>query len=302
MNNINLKKGLIQRISLYEKILFDLYGPQKSIKTGLIPKSVLYSNLLYFNDFTKIHPRKFIYVYTPDVIHKKNSFFVKEDNLSNTDFSFFEKFSDQFRNNFLKNITKSNKIRSVFFDGNQCLYYGNKSKNDIIIHEFYTEKENFIIENENKKIPIDIMFRNLADNLCDSLELNSCVGIPGLFQLLRLKKIIVINSIGTQILETPFFQKNINILCQFFLKEDLQLSSIYHYYWGKIKEDYEYILENFEKIQLTHIYTNKQIDISINEFRNAPELYIAKVKENFNDSFFSKHYIFLNNGKYHFYK
>lgn len=302
MTNCDLEKGLIQRISLLENILYDLYGPQKLLQNEFVPKSFLLSNSLYFYNFTKRHCRKFIYFYTPNIISKDNFYFIQNDNLSEINFSFFRKLSAQTKMKFFKNFSNKDDINSVFFDGSQCIFFENKKEHYSVIHDFYVENENFIIEKDGKKIPINVIFRKLTDNLCDSLELNSCLGIPCLFQLLQSKKIRLVNSIGVQILETPFFQKNMNNLCHFFLKEDLLLPSIHHYYWGKTKEDYEYILEHFDDILLTHIHTNKQVILSIDEFRDTPELYIAQSKEAFNKNKSSKHCVLFYRNKYHIYK
>ena len=96
---------------------------------------------------------------------------------------------------------------------------------------------------------VDVILRRVNDFFCDPVELksDSYLGIPGLLEVVRSKKVVVANPIGSGALESPVYAKYIDDISQFFTGESLSLGTA-KTYWGHDAQDLEYILDNIQTL------------------------------------------------------
>ncbi|MBM4089481.1 MAG: hypothetical protein FJ276_08640 [Planctomycetes bacterium] len=83
-------------------------------------------------------------------------------------------------------------------------------------------------------LPVDVIFRRLADELCDPLEFggDAAVGVPGLLQAVRARHVAVVNALGSSLVQTPALQNLLPALCRTLLGEELQLASVETWWSG----------------------------------------------------------------------
>ena len=79
------------------------------------------------------------------------------------------------------------------------------------------------------------LVRRLDDDFCDPLELrtDSAIGIPGLLQAIRARKVIVANALGTGFLESPAIQGFLPAICEYMLEETLMMPSLHTWWCGE---------------------------------------------------------------------
>jgi uncharacterized circularly permuted ATP-grasp superfamily protein/uncharacterized alpha-E superfamily protein len=79
------------------------------------------------------------------------------------------------------------------------------------------------------------LVRRLDDDFCDSLELrtDSAIGVPGLLQAIRARKVVVANALGTGFLESPAIQGFLPSICEYMLNETLLMPSLHTWWCGE---------------------------------------------------------------------
>ena len=98
-------------------------------------------------------------------------------------------------------------------------------------------------------LPVDVIFRRLADEDCDPLELRgeSPFGVPGLAHAVRQGQVAVANALGSGLIESPGFLAFLAPVCEFLLGEELQIPSIATWWCGQ-EEELQYVLEHLEEL------------------------------------------------------
>jgi len=76
--------------------------------------------------------------------------------------------------------------------------------------------------------PIDVIWRRLADEDCDPLELrsDSWLGVTGLLQAVRSGQVSIANALGSGWLESPALMAFLPGICRHYLGDDLKLPSV----------------------------------------------------------------------------
>ncbi|ODS23815.1 hypothetical protein AB835_06895 [Candidatus Endobugula sertula] len=96
---------------------------------------------------------------------------------------------------------------------------------------------------------VDVILRRVDDFFCDPAELksDSYLGVPGLLEVVRSKKVAVANPIGSAALESAVYLKYIDNISQFFTGKTLSLPTA-KTYWAYDKQDMEFILDNIHRL------------------------------------------------------
>ncbi len=81
--------------------------------------------------------------------------------------------------------------------------------------------------------PVDVIFRRLDDSFCDPLELrsDSSLGVAGLVEAARAGNVTIANALGSGVIETAAIMPFLPALCRHLLGEDLMLPSV-PTWWG----------------------------------------------------------------------
>jgi uncharacterized circularly permuted ATP-grasp superfamily protein/uncharacterized alpha-E superfamily protein len=97
--------------------------------------------------------------------------------------------------------------------------------------------------------PVDLIVRCLDDSFCDPLELrsDSALGVPGLVQAVRSGNVTVENALGSGLLETPALMAFLESLGGHLLGEELRMPSVATWWCGQA-ESRRYVLEHLDDL------------------------------------------------------
>ena len=96
-------------------------------------------------------------------------------------------------------------------------------------------------------LPVDVILRRQDDSFCDPLELrsDSLLGIPGLIEVLREGRVAVANMLGTGLMETPAMAAFLPGLSRHLLGEELAMPSVATWWCGQ-ERPFQYVLDHPE--------------------------------------------------------
>lgn len=102
-------------------------------------------------------------------------------------------------------------------------------------------------------LPVDVVLRRLQDDDCDPLELRgeTILGVPGLVQAARQGNVVVANALGCGILESPALGALLPDLCRRMLGEELRLPSVPTWWCGR-DDDRRYVLDRLPQMVIRH--------------------------------------------------
>ena len=98
-------------------------------------------------------------------------------------------------------------------------------------------------------LPVDVIVRRQHDSFCDPLELreDSLLGIPGLVHASRSGNVVVVNALGSGLLDSPAMAAFLPALCQHVLGEALHLPSVATWWCGDA-ECLDYVVNNLSNL------------------------------------------------------
>ena len=103
--------------------------------------------------------------------------------------------------------------------------------------------------------PVEVIIRRLNDRFCDPLELaeDSLLGVAGLLQAAREGNVVIVNPLGSSILENPGLIPFLPSISRYYLGCDLKLPSAATWWCGQPSEC-SYVVENIHKIVIKPIH------------------------------------------------
>lgn len=118
---------------------------------------------------------------------------------------------------------------------------------------------------------VDVVLRRVDDFFCDPVELksDSRLGVAGLLEVVRSGNVVVVNPLGSGVLENPALQRYLPQIAQHFLGRDLRIPSIPTYWCGDEK-DRAYVLANLDKLVLKACFSKPGVR-SIFGFEQKPQ-------------------------------
>lgn len=271
-----IEAGLVQRATLLNRIIADLYGPQQLLKDGLIPAELIFGNQQFLracsatHDNSSEHPG--LVLYAVDLARSPTGqWWVLNDHTqapSGMGYALENRliitrtFPTMFRECGIQRLAR------FFQKLDQTLVRMSPRKIDnprIVLltpgegHETYFEHAYLarylgytLVEGTDltvrdnivylKKLGglerVDVILRRLNDSDCDPLELqpDSANGVPGLVQAAAQGKVVIANALGTGVLEAAAIRPFFRTLCQSLLGEDLLLPSAATWWCGQPAE------------------------------------------------------------------
>ena len=103
--------------------------------------------------------------------------------------------------------------------------------------------------------PVDVIFRRLDDSFCDPLELrsDSSLGVAGLVEAARAGNVTIANALGSGVIETAAMMPFLPQLCRHLLGEDLMLPSAATRWLGQPGEQ-QYALEHLDQLVIKRTF------------------------------------------------
>jgi uncharacterized circularly permuted ATP-grasp superfamily protein/uncharacterized alpha-E superfamily protein len=280
-----LTRGLIQRATLLNRVLADLYGPRELLKRGTIPSELLYDHPGYLLPCHGIRPPGDVYLhlYAAHLARQPDgSVVVMADRtqgpsgagyavenrlvISRTLPSDFHRLHVERLASFF--ITLRETLAALAPSGRDnprvvLLSPGPQSTayfEDAYLARYlgYTLVEGGDLTVRGGKVflktlggllPVDVILRRTRDFDCDPLELrpDSLFGVPGLVQAARTGQVLVANSLGSGVAEAPALAAFLPEACRQLLGEELLLQSVPTWWCGQ-EEPRKYVEANLDKL------------------------------------------------------
>ncbi|WDF80854.1 circularly permuted type 2 ATP-grasp protein [Mucilaginibacter sp. KACC 22773] len=322
----NIEKGLIQRAELLNLIISDIYGERRLIKEGFIPFDLVFTHKGFLRQADKIKiPGKFQLIqYSADLVRgplgKMWVLHDRADAPSGAGYTLENRaamtrvFPDLIRENQVRKIssyyqTLKNTLTRLALQNKENprvvllspgtanetyfehAYLASSLGFTLVFGQDLTVSDGYVWLKTLKGLEkVDVIVRRVDDIFCDPLEFlgDSHLGVVGLMEAVRQKKVTIINPLGGRILENPGLMAFLPRLCKHLLNEELILPSVATWWCGHEKEK-KYVLDNLPFLIIRSIYrsnenrpyigselSKKQIEDLRTEINTRPYLYVAQ--------------------------
>jgi uncharacterized circularly permuted ATP-grasp superfamily protein len=291
-----LEKGLAQRAELYNLIFRDLYGRQELIKSGVIPAEFVFAHPGWQSFCFPYASRGFknIPILSADVvISPTGEFRVLEQHVNGikglgTALLGRELLSGVFPSLYLEShihshdyfLRKLRQIHPAITD------YGSDSVSAVLIDSSHdphsydeiafagilgmpvAESNALYVEYDrlywqqvgNDKQDVKVLFRTLPDAACDSLYMgNGHRGIPALLRAAQKGNSLVVNPLGSSVLENPALCCFLEQACRFLLEEELMLASVSSWWCGH-SPSLRYVLSHLDEMVIKPLHSGNQME------------------------------------------
>ncbi|MEZ4993275.1 MAG: circularly permuted type 2 ATP-grasp protein [Saprospiraceae bacterium] len=327
----NIEAGLLQRAELLNLILEDLYGARKLIRSGSIPFELVYNHRGFLRQADKIRipgPHQLIQ-YSADLARGPNGqMWILRDVTDAPSGPGYALENRAAMTRVFPELLRSNHVRKLFsyyqtlrqtlsglplhnkdnprivllspgVDSNSYFehaYLSSVMGFTLAFGEDLTVSDGYVWLKTIKGLErVDVILRRVADIDSDPLSFqgSSAAGVVGLMEAIRQQKVIVVNTLGSRILENPGFMAFMPKLSRELLGEDLLLPSVATWWCGQPQER-QYVLDNLPHLIVKHIYRsneNKAVyggelsKAELEEWRNRiktrPNLYVGQEVVNF---------------------
>lgn len=280
-----IEEGLMQRTRLLNAILQDIYGPQKLLREGLLPPSLVFANpgFLRACHGVPVIQNIYLHLHAVDLARSPDGqWWALADRTqapSGAGYALENRIvlsrvlQDEFRD---ANVHRLARFFSTLRDTLRELAPHNKSNPNVVLltpgphnetyfeHSYLARYLGFtLVEGADLTVrdrrvyiktleglqQVDVLFRRVDDVFCDPLELrdDSFLGVAGLLEATRAGNIAIANALGSSILECPAFLAFLPGLCQQLLGEEIKLPSVATWWCGQSAEQ-KHVLENLDKM------------------------------------------------------
>ena len=286
-----LSAGLKQRSRLINAFLADVYGPQRALRAGVLPATVVFANPLYWlachqigsqasghlilhacnlarqadgrwsvlSDRTQ-GPSGAGYALENRIIISRTLLRDLESLHTERLASFFAALRETLQGMATDNhdnprvvlLSPGPRSSRYFEDGYLARYLGYS----------LVEGSDLTVRGEQTYwktlaglLPVDVILRRINDGDCDPLELlaDGNAGSPGLLQSVRSGKLAIANAVGSGLAESPVFQAYWPRLCRFLLGEELLLACK-PTWWCGMAEGMRLLESQFDRLLLRRAY------------------------------------------------
>lgn len=328
-----IQSGLIQRATLLNLIVKDIYGPQLLLKNKIIPADLIFQHPGYIRQCMSIDVPGDCYLnfYAADMARSKDGqLWVIGDRTqapSGSGYALENRmalstaFPEFFKNEMVAKIGAY--FNAVYKELCTNVPHGIDNPKIVVLtsgpgNETYFEHAylaNYLgitlVQGEDLMVKgdylwlktlsglerIDVILRRLDDTFCDPLELrsDSLLGVPGLLHVARAGNVVIKNAIGSSILENPGLIPFLPNVAAYFELGELILPSLATWWCGQEKE-LKFVLENIENLVIKRIYRS---DLNAPSVIDVGELSVAE-KESLIEQIKEKPYLYVGQEKVNF--
>lgn len=283
-----LEKGLIQRVKALNMFLYDIYHEKKIVADGVIPKEFTYESKGYMPECEGITPALNVYAHIAgiDLVQAKDGkWLILEDNLRIPSGASYPMIARKvtrkacpqtFRDNLIADNRNYGMLLKQMMDdvnggrGINCILTPGRYNSAFFEHSYLAEKTDAIlafpgdlIVEDNKlyyvglyqeKICVGAIYRRVSDEYMDPLafEPSSLLGVPNLMEAYKAGNVGVINAFGNGVADDKGIYYFVPKMVKYYLNEEPILENA-PTYLPFFKEDYEYILNNIEKLVIKDV-------------------------------------------------
>jgi uncharacterized circularly permuted ATP-grasp superfamily protein/uncharacterized alpha-E superfamily protein len=290
----HLEKGLSQRTRLLNLVLLDLYGPQRLLRSGVLPPWLALGHPAFLRPCHGLRVPRDIYLHMHGVDLVRGSdgtWAVLADRTqapSGAGYALenrlvlLHSLPDAFRGCHIQRLAAF--FRSQRDALNALSPKGDEPAKVVLLtpgpynetyfeHAYLARYLGFtLVEGADLTVrdrrvfiktleglqPVDVIFRRLDDSFCDPLELrgDSFLGVAGLVDAVRAGNVAVANALGSGVTETAALLPFLPALCRHVLGEELLVPSVPTWWCGR-RSDLSYVLDNLDHLVLKPAFPTK---------------------------------------------
>lgn len=282
---LKIERGLKQRILALNEFLKDIYGPQRILKSKVIPAEIIRSGRHFLNECVGLFPPQAIWCHvtgTDLIRHSDGNIYVLEDNLrcpSGVSYVLENRaivkkaFPGFFRNQAIEPVENYPEqllamLRFIApagrFDPTVVVLTPGISNSAYFEHSFLAQRMGAeLVEGRDLVVQdgyvhmkttqglkrVDVIYRRIDDQFLDPrvFRRDSMLGVAGLMEAYRAGRVSLANAPGTGIADDKVVYKFVPEMIRFYLTEEPVLMNVETYLCCNEKER-EYVLQNLEKL------------------------------------------------------
>lgn len=282
----SIERAVVQRATLFNAILFDLYGAQRLLHEGLLPSAVVFANPHFLRPcFGLASPGGVhLHTYAVDIARSPSGhWWVIADRTQAPSGMGYTLQNRLVSARTLPGVFDQCRVRQLarFYDLKRdslmALAGGGQRSNPTIVlltpgphnetyfeHSFLAGHWGFtLVEGADLTVidrrvylktlgglkQVDGILRRLDDSFCDPLELrgDSLLGVPGLVDAVRSGSVVIDNALGSGLVETSAHMAFLPGLCRHLLSEELLMPSVATWWCGQ-EEPRRYVIEHLKEL------------------------------------------------------
>ena len=289
--------ALVQRATLLDRLLGDVYGKNEAVAAGLLPAELIYANSGFLRPLHGVVPpaKTWLHLYAADIVRGADGRFVVLSDRTQAPSGAGYSLENR--------IVLSRVVQTAFRQCNverlapffitlrrtlAALAPSNRENPRVVLltpgpyNETYFEhaylarylgyalvQGNDLTVRDGKVFlktlgglqRVDVILRRVDDDYCDPLELlgSSYLGVPGLVEAVREGTVAVANALGSGVLQAPGILSFLPKLCRFFLGQDLMMPSV-RTWWCGDPADLRYVLDHLADLVVKPAFPTRGAD------------------------------------------
>lgn len=280
-----IEAAVIQRATLLNAILRDLYGPQTLLREGGLPPEIVFGQPGFLRPLhgLPVPGQTHLHLYAVDLARAPSGqWWVINDRTQAPSGSGYALENRLVTSRTLPDVFRESRVKRLaqYFSSlrdTMLAITPNRRENPRIVlltpgpyNETYFEHaylarylgyplveggdltvrdERVYLKTLSGLLPVDVILRRLDDAYMDPLELreDSMLGVPGLVQAVRAGNVAIANALGSGLVETPAIVGFLPGLAQFLLGEDLHMPSVATWWCGQ-PEPLQYVKDHLNEL------------------------------------------------------
>lgn len=329
-----VEKGMKQRAYVLNKILEDLYGERKLLKEGIIPPELIYAHSGFLRpcDGIKLPGPHQLLLYAADLSRGPDGkIWVLRDRTQAPSGVGYALENRSALSRVLPELFRDHHVTKLggFFNSMMQSFIkvapqGKEQPRIVLLtpgprnetyfeHAFLASYLGFTLAQGDDMLvrdgcvwiktvegleKVDIILRRVDDSYCDPLELreDSQLGIPGLLEVVRKGNVVIVNPLGSSLLENTGLMAFMHAIFHYFVKEDPIFPMVATWWCGQ-KKEMEYVIAHIDDLVIKKIdrttgsetivgnqLTRAQKEEIIRKIRTQPYLYVGQEAVNLSTS------------------
>lgn len=285
--------GLVQRARLLDRIIADIYGPQRLFQRGLLPPQLVYSHPGFHRAYHRLLDADdtHLHLYAADLARSPDgNWWVVSDRTESPSGAGYalenrlvsaRMYSDSFRARQVQRLAPFfmalrellHRLASSRRDDGQIVLMSQGATNPNYFEDAYlsrylgymvveggdlaTRHDQVMLKTLGGLRRVDAILRRVDGIDCDPLELrgHSPLGVAGMVQAVRAGNVAVVNSLGSGLLECPAFLAFLPSLCRELLGEELLIPSVASW-WCGAAADRDYVMGHMDDLTIRNCYVD----------------------------------------------
>ena len=287
-----IEQGVQQRAKLLNAVLADLYGPQRMLSAGILPAKLTFGHPSYLWPCQGVVPlgNTWLPLYAVDLARAPDGrWWVLSDRTQAPSGAGYALENRQIISRLLPDVMREMNVHTVhgFFNSLRELLLSNAEDGSLavvltagVFNETYFEHAYLarqlgllLVQGHDLTVRHDTVYlktlsglrrvhailRRLDDAYCDPVELrsDSALGIPGLLQAIRAQRVMLVNPLGSGVLDSAAWLGFLPGASKWLFDEQLILPSVATWWCGE-RPAMEFVAEHFDDLVIKSVFPNQR--------------------------------------------